>query len=474
MFRRTQFVSAGILLLAMLAGACSSANDPASGAEAPDAVAPDDPGERPTLAPVEVRSFPDSPPTPTGDLADETEEALAQLFGDSLSDGLFLGDDFAAIRTLGSSEDPRVGWLIADLLQFIRDEDVVASLTTASGDLLGLDVSRFNVWGETIDHLIAWDTPAPPGYLDHKRSLYTLVLPAWGPLLVEGDIDWRHVAWGGVAIDDRPFDTTDEPCNCIPAADNPEVSSAEDAGWLADDSIVFGVTINGESRAYPRRVMEVREMVNDTLGGRDIAMPYCTLCGSAQVYFTDRLPDGVERPVLRTSGLLIRSNKVMYDITTQSVFDTFLGNAVTGPLAERDLVLEQATVVTSTWSDWKAAHPETTVLIEDLALGRDPDFRNGRDADGPIFPVGDVDDRLAVQADVVGVTTRAGLPVAFPVDVAVDALRRGESVAFDDITLELDGGGLRAIDATGADVVAHQAFWFAWSQFHPDTEVWLP
>jgi hypothetical protein len=136
-------------------------------------------------------------------------------------------------------------------------------------------------------------------------------------------------------IDDRPYDTTDEPCNCIPAADNPEVQSAEEATWLADDAIVFGIGINGEYRAYPRRIMEVREMVNDTLGGRDLGIPYCTLCGAAQAYFTDELPDGVERPILRTSGLLIRSNKVMYDIASMSVFDTFLGAAVTGPWRRR-------------------------------------------------------------------------------------------------------------------------------------------
>ena len=60
-------------------------------------------------------------------------------------------------------------------------------------------------------------------------------------------------------------------------------------------------------------VLEELLRVVDTLGGRDIAMPYCTLCGSAQVYFTDEVPEGIERPILRTSGLLTRSNKVMYD-----------------------------------------------------------------------------------------------------------------------------------------------------------------
>jgi len=75
-------------------------------------------------------------------------------------------------------------------------------------------------------------------------------------------------------------------------------------------------------------------MVNDTLGDRDLGIPYCTLCGAAQAWFTDDVPDGVNRPVLRTSGLLSRSNKVMYDLNTFSVFDTFRGDAVTGVLSE--------------------------------------------------------------------------------------------------------------------------------------------
>jgi hypothetical protein len=337
---------------------------------------------------------------------------------------------------------------------------------------LQIDPPTSNHWGIITDQLIAWDIPAPPDYLSVKRAIFTGVVPQWSALFVEGDIDWRHVSWGGVLIDDRAFGQTHAPCNCIPAADNPTVSSAKDATWLEDSDIVFGIEVNGEYRAYPRQIMEVREMVNDTLGGRDLGIPYCTLCGAAQAYFTDRMPDGVERPVLRTSGLLIRSNKVMYDVVTSSVFDTFLGKAVTGPLAERGLRLEQATVVTTDWASWKAEHPETTVLIEALALGRDFDFRNGRDADGPIFPIGDVDPRLPVHEDVIGAITTSGKPIAFQRSAALIALRNGETITFENIRLQLDAGGIRAVGADGADIGSHQAFWFAWSQFHPDTELW--
>ena len=218
--------------------------------------------------------------------------------------------------------------------------------------------------------------------------------------------------------------------------------------------------------------MEVREMVNDTLGGRDLGIPYCTLCGAAQAYFTDDLPEGVERPVLRTSGLLSRSNKVMYDLNTYSVFDTFLGHAVNGPLAEIDLRLEQATVITTDWGSWKSKHPETTVLLERYALGRNPDFRNGRDANGPIFPVGNVDPRLPVHEDIIGAITASGKPIAFQRSAAIIALMRGDSVTFENVQLELAAGGLQDVDPDGYALGRHQAYWFAWSQFYPGTNLW--
>ena len=86
---------------------------------------------------------------------------------------------------------------------------------------------------------MAWDIPAPPEYLAVKRAIFTNIVPGWERIFVEGDIDWRMVSWGGVLIDDRAYDQTDQLCNCIPAADNPEVSTAQDATWLDDDDIIF-------------------------------------------------------------------------------------------------------------------------------------------------------------------------------------------------------------------------------------------
>ena len=419
-----------------------------------------------------IEKFGTPPPIPEGPLSEDLQAAVQVAFVDAVTQSGWGGDQTAALETIVASKDPRLAWLISDLMRFAGRAELNVLLASAASDLLGTTLQIHNAWGLVTDHLIAWDIPAPPDYLAVKRSIYTSIIPGWDRIFVEGDIDWRHMSWGGVLIDDRPHDKTDEVCNCIPAADNPEVVSAKDATWPDDDDIVFGITVNGESRAYPRQIMEVREMVNDTLGGRDLGIPYCTLCGAAQAYFTDELPEGVERPILRTSGLLIRSNKVMYDLNTYSVFDTFLGHAVTGPLAEKGLQLKQATVVTTDWGTWKKAHPDTTVLVERLALGRDPDFRNGRDANGPIFPIGDVDPRLPVHEDVIGAITASGKPVAFQRSTALVALTRGEEIAFENVRLELDAGGIRAVDADGSDIGSHQAFWFAWSQFHPQTALW--
>ncbi|WP_146347965.1 DUF3179 domain-containing (seleno)protein [Phaeobacter marinintestinus] len=419
-----------------------------------------------------IAEFGSPPPVPQGPLSDGLQSAVQAAFVDGMADRSWGDEQTRALRSIAESGDPRLAWPISDLMRFAANPQLNSILATAASDLLGIDVPLQNAWAVVTDRLVAWDVPAPPDYLPVKRAIFTSIIPGWERIFVEGDIDWRLVSWGGVLIDDRPFDTTDEPCNCIPAADNPDVTSAEDASWLRDEDIVFGVEVNGEYRAYPRRIMEVREMVNDTLGGRNLGIPYCTLCGAAQAYFTDKLPEGVKRPVLRTSGLLSRSNKVMFDLETYSVFDTFLGIAVTGPLATRGVRLKQATVVTTDWGTWKRSHPETTVLVEALALGRDHDFRNTRDANGPIFPVGDVDPRLPVHEDVIGAITASGKPIAFQRSKAFLALKNGEEIAYENIRLVLDAGGVRAVNESGTDLGSHQAFWFAWSQFYPGTEVW--
>ncbi|NND75338.1 MAG: DUF3179 domain-containing protein [Ilumatobacter sp.] len=467
-------------VVALAAAACSSgeaASDESTAAAATTPVATS--GDVVIAEPAPVRPRFRYPPAPAAPAADvqSAPEALDAI--DTINQLLGAGElDLASVSAIRDFGDLRHAWYLSDLLRFFRGEqgDIIAeAFEQLAGVQLNDDPDRaISQWLSVTNHLIAWDTPSYPGYRDDKAGVFLLVEPAWEPFFAdeEATLDWRFVSWGGVLIDDRELGDS-EPCprGCIPSLDDPATTDAAGGDWYPDDRIVFGLVEGGEALAVPKNIAEIHEMFNLTLGGRRLALPYCTLCGSAQAYSTDD-SGAAEQPVLRTSGLLIRSNKVMYDLVTASVFDTFTGEAVTGPLREDGIVLDEATVVTSTWADWKAAHPDTRIIAEDGGIGRtyELDPLGGRDDEGPIFPIGDADERLDVQELVVGVITADGTPVAFPVVVARSSLDAGSDVELGGVRLVADGGGLRAVDAaTGDGLSAHEAFWFAWSQFHPDT-----
>jgi hypothetical protein len=391
--------------------------------------------------------------------------------------------DHDALAVVAGSADPRLAWLIGDLLRFAPPGDGEAALLDAFRALTGVDPladGRFGTvpWVAASNLLIGWDLPAPPGYRALKASVFLAVEPAWGPFFAdrEAAIDWRWVTWGGVLIDDRPIGDG-EPCRggCIPALDDPVLTGGADGEWYADWRPVFGVEVDGDAVAFPKHIMEVHEMVNLSVGGRRIGMPYCTLCASAQAYLTDRVTGSDGPLVLRTSGLLSRSNKVMYDLGSWSTFSTFTGRATSGPLLDHGVVLEQIPVVATSWGEWKAAHPSTRIVARDGGIGRSypDDPLEGRDEAGPIFPTGPVDVRLPAQHRVVGVVGPAG-PVAFPVEETLVTLEAGRTARVAGVEAFVHDGGLRVREVDGDELAAHPAFWFAWSQFHPGTALWTP
>ncbi|MGF1667169.1 MAG: DUF3179 domain-containing (seleno)protein [Acidimicrobiia bacterium] len=409
-------------------------------------------------------TFPQAPTAPTGELSDQAAAALDEAWK-----GIFVGLDPEAITAIGAAGDVRAAWPLSDLMRFSQSIEGLDATRSAFEELTGTALTDAFPWTEATNLLMAWDIPAPPGYVDLKRALFTQIDERWEPFFAEPTtIDYRLLGWGGVLIDDRPLGSPN-PCpqGCIPSLDDPGVTDAAGGDWLDDDFPVFGIVLGGEARAYPRHIMEVHEMVNDTLGGERIAFAYCTLCGAAQAY----LSEGI---VMRTSGLLSRSNKVMFDLVTMSAFDTFTGRAVSGPLLSEGVQLEQVSVVTTSWGEWKAEHPDTTMVAEDGGIFRSYplDPLGGRDDDGPIFPIGAIDPRLGVHEQVLGVVLDDGSALAFPVAASLIELRSGGSVELSGVALVTDGGGLRAELTDGTPMVSHQAFWFAWSQFHSDTALW--
>jgi hypothetical protein len=169
-----------------------------------------------------------------------------------------------------------------------------------------------------------------------------------------------EVRWGGVLQDG------------IPPLRNPKMISANAANYLEDAHTVFGIEVNGDFRAYPKRILAWHELFTDTVGNTPVAGVYCTLCGTVILYKTSYKGTNYN---LGTSGFLYRSNKLMYDAKTQSLWSTSLGKPVIGPLVNKGIQLEYLSVVTTTWGAWKALHPDTKVLS--LKTGHQRNYDEG-------------------------------------------------------------------------------------------------
>lgn len=165
--------------------------------------------------------------------------------------------------------------------------------------------------------------------------------------------------------------------------------------------MVFGLFVNGEARAYPKRILAWHELALDRLGGVDLAIVYCTLCGTVMP-FESTVPGRAFH--FGTSGLLYQSNKLMFDEETKSLWSTFEGKPIVGALAGSGVSLRARPVVTTTWKAWTTAHPDTTVLSRDTGYDRDYSegaaYRDYFASDQLMFQISRTDRRLALKDEV--------------------------------------------------------------------------
>jgi uncharacterized protein DUF3179 len=157
------------------------------------------------------------------------------------------------------------------------------------------------------------------------------------------------------------------PKNGIPALDHPNFVSASEADRsLKAQDIILGVELGCVAKAYPVRILNWHEVVNDDVGEQPVLITWCPLCGSGLVY--DPRADG-RRYTFGVSGLLYRQNLLFFDDDTESLWSQLQGEAVAGPLAGTSLRL--LPVTTTTWRSWKAEHPQTLVLSFQTGFKRD-------------------------------------------------------------------------------------------------------
>jgi len=422
-------------------------------------------------------------PEPAGDL-------VRQAFN---SNPAVRADALAKLEARGK---PDVAAGLIQALRFVNDRDgaIGTTLRRLTGASYG---SHWFTWME-------WQQAHPEvmpfaGFDAFKANVMALIDPNFRDFLYAGvphEIRLEEIAWGGVVKDG------------IPALIDPRHVPAADAGYLDDDELVFGVAIDGDARAYPLRIMDWHEMFNDVVGGVPVALAYCTLCGSG-ILFETLLDDRDTRLVFGSSGFLNRSNKLMYDHGTNSLWNQFTGRPVVGPLTGSGIELRIRPVAITTWAAWRERQPQTQVLSLETGYARD--YTPGRpyaayfNSPDLMFPAPTTDDRLKpkdyVYALRVG-TGEAALEKAWPLtafeggavvndrvgdtgvvligDAATRTVRAydrgahtftadGDGVAADGVAWQVTEDALVGPDgSTLARLPGHIAYWFAWSGYKPD------
>ena len=306
----------------------------------------------------------------------------------------------------------------------------------------------------------------------------------------------------------------------IPALTDPEFvrPSEASAAYVQPDERVIGLHTDSGPIAIPLQIMWYHEIVNLVVDGRRIAVTHCPLTGSSMAF--DREPlGGVEFGV---SGLLFRSNLMMYDRSTdESLWPQMSRGARCG--ARDGTELHLVPVYEMTWAAWRSLHPDTRVVSGETGHLRDylrypygdyDDLNNSE----TLFPM-PIDDRRPAKERVLGVPGPAG-GIAYPfgelgrsvatrvVEHDPEGSGTAEEVVFWNTASEsamlfdrtLDGTDL-TFDSSGGVVVdletgsqwtvdgeaisgphagrsltaigeAYVSFWFAWAAFEPGTEIW--
>ncbi len=262
------------------------------------------------------------------------------------------------------------------------------------------------------------------------------------------------------------------PKDGIPALSNPKFITPSEATYLQPEDRIIGLTASDQAKAYPLKILNYHEIVNDRVGDLPVAVTYCPLCDSCAVF--DRRTKLGERE-FGVSGLLYNSNVLMYDRSdqTESLWSQVLTQGVSGPGAKKSLTALPLEL--TTWGDWQSRHPNTLVLSAETGHDRNyslSPYAKYFSTPRLMFPAEPSSDRLPAKSRVLGVWTET-VAKAYPEsNFSQDRQRVEDVLDGKKVVLEFNAAtkSLRVVEADPG-VQYMYSLWFAWHAFHPETEV---
>ena len=299
------------------------------------------------------------------------------------------------------------------------------------------------------------------------------VLPALGQRHFDTDILKDTFAFDASTPRSVDFDKLVQACpvrDCIRSIDNPRFVTADQAGFLNDEDLILGVVIGGDARAYPAKILDQHEIVNDTVGGQPIAITYCPLCGSG-VAVSRLMGDVVTE--FGVSGVLYNSDLVMYDRASNTLWSQVDATGIVGPNTGKEL--ETLPVTMTRWARWQKKHPNGKVLSTDTGFEADysiDQYAQYRSRKKLFMRVSDKDNRVHPKTVVFGASID-GQPVAVTEAAFENSGEIEASVAGRNLTLAMaDDGAVTILDRDSREEWSTgRLFWFAWYTFNPSTEL---